>query len=77
MSYIIGTIIQQSAKIGAFVGQPRQSPIQLQEQQLRDLLWEARHTAIGLEYDFKGIWRNEDVQRAFKKAVPVIDYQML
>ncbi len=77
MSYIIGTIIQQSAKIGGFVGQPRQSPVQLQEQQLRDLLWEARHTAIGVEYGFKSISRADDVQRAFKQAVPVMDYQTL
>lgn len=77
MSFIIGTIIQQSAKIGAFVGQPRQSPIQLQEEQLRDLLWEARHTAIGMEYNFKDILRSDHVQAAFKQAVPAMDYQML
>ncbi len=77
MSYIIGTLIQQGAKIGGFVGQPRQSPAQLQEQQLRDLLWEARHTAIGLEYNFKDILRADNVQPAFKKAVPVMDYQAL
>lgn len=77
MSYIIGTIIQQSAKLGALVGQPRQSPAQLQEQQLRDLLWEARHTAIGLEYNFKDILRSDDVQPAFKQVVPAMEYQTL
>jgi hypothetical protein len=77
MPNIIGTIIQQSAKIGAFVDKPRQSPVQLQEQQLRDLLWEARHTAIGVEYNFKSIWRSDEMQQAFKNTVPVMDYQTL
>lgn len=77
MSYIIGTIIQQSAKIGAFVDQPRQTPAQLQDQQLRDLLWDARHTAFGLQHNFKDIGREEDAQSAFKSEVPAMDYQTL
>jgi hypothetical protein len=77
MPNIIGTIIQQGAKIGAFVDKPRQSPVQLQEQQLRDLLWEARHTAIGVEYNFKSIWRSDEMQLAFKNTIPVMDYQTI
>lgn len=77
MSYIIGTLIQQGAKLGAFVDKPRQSPVQLQEQQLRDLLHEARHTSIGLAYDFKQLLEANDVQAEFKKAVPAMDYNAI
>lgn len=77
MSFIIGTIIQQSAKIGALVGQPRLTPVQLQEQQLRELLRDARHTEFGQEYDFQGILDAENVQEAFKNAVPAMEYQTL
>jgi len=77
MSVIIGTIIKQSAKLGALVGHPRQTPIQLQEQQLRDLLREARHTEFGLEYDFQEILEANDVQKAFRQAVPAMDYQTI
>lgn len=77
MSYIIGTIIQQSAKIGAFVDKPRQSPISQQEQQLRELLHEARHTEFGEEYRFKRLLDEQDVELAFKQAVPVMDYQAI
>lgn len=77
MSYIIGSIIQQSAKLGALVAKPRQSPIELQEEQLRDLLWQARHTEFGREYRFKDLLKEDDVQRAFKQTVPAMSYQTL
>jgi hypothetical protein len=74
---IIGTIIQKSAKIGALVGHPRQPPTELQNQQLRDLLREARYTEFGLEYDFEGLLEENDLQTAFKQAVPATNYQDL
>lgn len=74
---ILGTLIQKSARLGALVGTPRQSPIELQEQQLLELLREARFTAFGLEYGFHEIMFAEDPVAEFKRLVPATDYNGL
>jgi hypothetical protein len=71
---ILGTIIQKSAKLGALVDTPRQPSSELQQQQLLELLREARHTAFGLEYGFHDIMMDDDPIGAFKKMVPATDY---
>ena len=71
---ILGTIIQKGAKFGALVNTPRQPAHQLQEQQLLELLREARFTAFGLEYEFHELMAASDPIAEFKKAVPATDY---
>ena len=71
---LLGTIIRRGAKLGALVDTPRQSPLELQSQQLLDLLKEARYTAFGLEYNFQDLMMADDPVQAFKKAVPATDY---
>lgn len=71
---ILGTIIQKSAKIGAKVNAPRRPAAELQEQQLLELLREARFTAFGLEYGFHEIMMADDPIAMFKKVVPATDY---
>ena len=71
---ILGTIIQKSAKLGALVDTPRQPATELQQQQLLELMREARHTAFGLEYGFQDIMMADDPIAMFKKTVPATDY---
>ena len=71
---LLGTIIRRGARLGALVDTPRQSPLELQAQQLMDLLKEARYTAFGLEYNFQDLMMADDPVQAFKKAVPATDY---
>jgi hypothetical protein len=71
---ILGTIIQKGAQLGALVSTPRQPSSELQQQQLLELLREARYTAFGLEHNFYDIFMSDDPIKAFKEAVPATDY---
>lgn len=48
-----------------------------QQNQLRDLLESAQDTAFGKYYGFSQLLKEEDVIRAFKKTVPIFNYEQM
>ncbi|NJC26012.1 GH3 family domain-containing protein [Neolewinella antarctica] len=52
-------------------------PEAAQEKQLNGLLEEAKNTAFGKFYNFQGILEQEDIREAFRKSVPIHDYNTI
>lgn len=78
---ILGTLIKKGIRLRDRIGQDFYSPFDLQKNQLRDLLFEARDTQFGKFYDFHGILQefrkgHNDFYDAFCK-IPLHDYDKI
>ena len=52
-------------------------PVAAQENQLNSLLEEAKDTAFGKYYNFEKILKADDIRKAYRKAVPIHDYNKI
>lgn len=71
---LLGTIVQKGIGLGKTPDSPLRPPVAEQEQQLRRLLEKARRTAFGQAHDFSDILQSPDVARAFRRHVPLTEY---
>lgn len=71
---ILGNIIKNALSITSEVDFNLRSPFEKQERTLRDLLKSAQNTSFGKYYDFQSILHQEDIIRAFKRNVPIHQY---
>lgn len=70
---ILGSIIKTAIDLrGAIVSE--KSPIESQEEVLRELLEKAKNTAFGKYYGFEKILEAEDIQKTFSEKIPYFDY---
>ena len=53
------------------------SPVEYQVNQLKTLLDKAKGTAFGKYYGFAELLKEGDVEAAFKRAVPIVDYHQM
>jgi len=74
---IIGKLVKAGIDITAKLQSEDDSPQRYQENQLRELLSQAKNTAFGKYYGFEDILRSSDVISAFRKEVPIFNYDKM
>jgi GH3 auxin-responsive promoter len=74
---LLGTVIQKGAQLGALAGENPLAPAEQQRIQLCQLLKKAKNTTFGRHYGFRDLLHAPDVERAFRRAVPAMDYNTL
>jgi hypothetical protein len=79
---ILGTLIKKGIKLRDNFQQEFSSPFDLQKNELRKLLFEARDTQFGKYFNFEQILSffrrgHTDFYRAFKKDIPLYDYNKI
>ncbi len=77
---LLGTIIKAMAEIKNVpveFKQNRLNPINAQAKELRKLIRKARYTAFGAQYHFEEILESDNLIEAFRKNVPVFDYNKM
>ena len=80
MSKILGTIMKTVYSVGNVpidMKQKRLNPIKAQTKELRKLLKRASSTAFGEYYHFDEILKSENIFEAYRKNVPVFDYNSM
>lgn len=73
---ILGNIIKTAIELKDKLT-PALSPVQAQQQVLRELLEKAKSTDFGKHYQFSRILEAKDLQHAFAESVPVHDYEKI
>jgi len=71
---ILGNIVKQAIKLGDKLIDLEKGH-QAQQATLRHLLNYARFTAIGRAYDFEDILKSDDLEAAFREALPYFSYE--
>jgi len=77
---IIGTILKTAAGLKNIPVEFKQKnivPSRAQERELRKLLRRAQFTEFGQKYGFSNILRSNNITEAYRKAVPVFDYNKM
>ena len=77
---IVGAVIKTVAEISSIPAEAKQkriNPVKAQERELRKLLRRAQLTAFGQHYGFSDILRADNITDAYRKAVPVFDYNKM
>ncbi|REG94493.1 GH3 family domain-containing protein [Algoriphagus antarcticus] len=72
---IIGKLVKAGIDITAKFQSVEDSPQSSQENQLRELLNQAKNTAFGKYYGFEEILKSTDLISAFRKEVPIFNYE--
>ncbi len=72
---ILGKLVKAGIDLNAKLKTTEENPFTLQEEQLRELLIQARNTAFGKYYGFEEILRSPDLISAFRQEVPIFDYE--
>lgn len=73
---ILGNIIKAAIELKDKLT-PDQSPVQTQQQVLKELLEKAENTKFGKHYQFNHILKANDVQHTFAASVPLHDYDKI
>ncbi|MGB0178287.1 MAG: GH3 family domain-containing protein, partial [Owenweeksia sp.] len=76
--HILGGVIKQAINLKHGIEDSTQgSPIEKQNDQLKNLLRKAKNTAFGKFYDFEGILASGNVHEEYRKRVPIHDYDKM
>ncbi|MDF9798282.1 hypothetical protein OKW21_003545 [Catalinimonas alkaloidigena] len=73
---ILGNIIKSALELTDKVV-PESSPLEEQQEVLKQLLKKARNTAFGKYYNFSSLLEEKDIPRAFAATVPFHDYNQI
>jgi hypothetical protein len=74
---IIGNVIKTAIEIKSTLTPDVQDAYEAQEEQLRSLLSKAAKTAFGKYYNFEKLLESDNVIDAFRKQVPIHDYDLI
>ena len=77
---IVGSVIKTVAEIGNIPTEAKQklvNPVKAQRRELRKLLRRAQNTAFGQKYRFQFILHSKNPIEAFRRLVPVFDYDKM
>lgn len=74
---LLGQIIKSGIDLGNHITQGQDNPAAAQQEQLKKLLSKAKNTAFGIYYGFEELLKEADIITAFRKAVPLHDYQKM
>lgn len=77
---IVGSVIKTVAEFSNIPNEAKQkfvNPINAQHRELRKLLRRAQNTAFGRKYHFSRMLQMKNVEEAFRRLVPVFDYNKM
>lgn len=74
---ILGKLVKAGIDITAKLQSEEENPKISQENQLRDLLTQAKDTAFGKYYGFSEILQTDQLVESFRKEVPIFDYKQM
>jgi hypothetical protein len=76
---LLGNLIKRGISVGErLVDYPDNvKPATKQEIVLRGLLKKAQNTTFGTYYDFREILKSGDLKHAFRRKIPIFDYQTI
>ncbi|MEB2774168.1 GH3 auxin-responsive promoter family protein [Algoriphagus sp. D3-2-R+10] len=74
---IIGKLVKAGLDITAKFQSAEDNPQHAQENQLRELLSQAKNTAFGKYYGFEEILKSSDLISSFRKEVPIFNYDKM
>lgn len=74
---ILGKLVKAGIDLTAKLQSTEDNPQHAQENQLRDLLNQAKNTAFGKYYGFEEILKSEDLVAAYRKEVPIFTYEAM
>ncbi|EAZ82974.1 GH3 family domain-containing protein [Algoriphagus machipongonensis] len=74
---ILGKLVKAGIDITAKLQSEEENPKISQENQLRDLLTQAKDTAFGKYYGFSEILQSDQLVESFQKEVPIFDYKQM
>jgi hypothetical protein len=72
---ILGKLVKAGIDLNAKLQVTDENPQNAQEEQLRELLNEAKNTAFGKYHGFEEILKSDDLISAFRKEVPISNYE--
>lgn len=73
---IIGQLIKTAIEVKERFAS-KESPAEIQQEILKELLEKAADTSFGKYYNFSGILKEKDVEATFKKELPFFDYNSM
>ena len=77
---IVGAVVKSVAEISNIPTEAKQkltNPVKAQRRELRKLLRRAQNTAFGQKYHFSLILRRRNVEEAYRRLVPIFDYNKM
>ncbi|WP_286755199.1 GH3 auxin-responsive promoter family protein [Roseivirga sp. UBA838] len=74
---LLGKIIKKAIDVGGQIAETNDSPSQLQQTMLRELLERAKDTVFGKAYAFEELLRSETLVEDFRSRVPTFDYKRM
>lgn len=74
---IIGSLVKAGLAVSQKLNFRTKPPAESQLHELKKLLNTAKDTAFGKYYGFKEILKADDIEAAYKKAVPIFDYNRM
>ena len=74
---ILGNAIKRLIRVRSRVKWRKVSPLAYQQKVLKRLLTKAEHTAFGHHYGFGSLLDAGDIQHAFRKRIPIHDYNKI
>ncbi|MEB2780023.1 GH3 auxin-responsive promoter family protein [Algoriphagus sp. C2-6-M1] len=74
---IIGKLVKAGLDLNAKLQSEEDSPQHAQENQLRELLSQARSTAFGKYHGFEEILKSTDLISSYRKEVPIFNYEQM
>ncbi len=74
---ILGHLIKEAIHLSQYLEFKEQSPLQKQENTLKNLLQKAKDTAFGQHYQFAKILKASNLRKAFREQVPTFDYPQM
>lgn len=77
---VVGAVVKTVAEISSIPTETKQkltNPVRAQRRELRRLLRRAQNTAFGKRYRFSRILRSRDIVEAYRRLVPVFDYNRM
>ncbi|WP_246388520.1 GH3 family domain-containing protein [Algoriphagus iocasae] len=74
---ILGKLVKAGLDITAKLQSSDENPQIEQENQLRELLTQAKDTAFGKYYGFQEMLKSDDLINAFRKEVPIFNYDQM
>ncbi len=72
---LVGTLFERAKNVTDVLTVKRIRAIKWQDKTLRKMLFKARNTAFGREYDFEDMLLGPDIKDAFRKKVPLVTYE--
>ncbi len=75
--HIIGNVIKQAINVGSTLFSGNPDLLKCQEDELKNLLKNAKDTAFGKYYGFADILEHSDVIREYQRRVPVFEYDSM